>query len=543
VAANRFEAYEISSDPLSDRTKRQFAHWIDTCKYTHKRCPNSKKSLPKRVIDVRGEKLKLLDPSPNGSYPYVALSHCWGSCRDFLTTRENVEKHRVGFSLENLPATFRDAVLATRALDIPFLWIDSICILQGDKEDWELEGSKLANIYSDATITICASNSTDDAEGFLRTRQRPPIATLEILCPPSLDTGRRERSTRVYIHSEHDSRARKDYLSERAWCLQERYLSPRILSFEQDAIRWECFEATWSETSRQGHGSGDFLFSERDDEVKLHAKWDKMVEHYSRRALTYTTDTLPALSAVAARAAQATGDQYLSGLWKNELLRWLLWRRIRYAGGFNRPEHPPRSEIYHAASWSWASYAGSVEFQAPPNNNQYELFDSVTIVEATATVTGQNKYGSVDSAVLVLRATALELAAVHHSDEPPEEDWQGYQSHILSCPDLGIPNDRFKVILDYPDEERGGVIMGIPIVHHGGAIYSKYHVAAGTLEEGASDTAVRNLKQVYGLLIREKPGLVNPVFERVGVFQIGWTPMDRFLDALSKMRVQELKIV
>ncbi|KAF2030657.1 hypothetical protein EK21DRAFT_64977, partial [Setomelanomma holmii] len=132
---------------------------MGSCEANHTKCPAKTKSLPRRVIDVRSTTLKLLDPSPSGPHRYVALSHCWGTCRDFLTTRENVEKRKAGFSLESLPATFRDAVLATRSLDIPYLWIDSICILQGDKEDWETEGSKLADIYSDATITICAANA------------------------------------------------------------------------------------------------------------------------------------------------------------------------------------------------------------------------------------------------------------------------------------------------------------------------------------------------------------------------------------------------
>lgn len=495
------------------------------------------------MIDVRTNPLRLLDPSPDDSRGYVALSHCWGSCRDFLTTRENVEDHKIGFALEDLPATFRDAVLATRALEIPFLWIDSICILQGDKADWELEGSKLADIYSGATITICASNATDDAEGFLRTRQQPPTATISIICPSLPRKDGAERSTRFYVHAEHDFRARKDYLRERAWCLQERYLSPRIISFEQDAIGWECFEATWSEHFRMGRSTGESLFADRDDEKQLYTKWAKMVEHYSRRALTYTTDTLPALSAVAARTARATGDRYLAGLWQADLLQWLLWHGTRYGGGPNRAEVYNRPQTYHAPSWSWASYPGSVVFQASPTENDFQLFDSITVIEANVSVEGKNPYGSAQSGHLVLRAPVLEVTRISHPNDPPEKEWQGYQSQILSFPALGIPNQDFMVILDYPEEEKNDTILAIPLIHRGGAIYSKYHVAAGTLNEDASEEAVKNLALVYGLLVRVSTELESGSYQRVGVFHIGWTSLDRLLEKLAHTPVQYLRIL
>ncbi|KAH7082112.1 heterokaryon incompatibility protein-domain-containing protein, partial [Paraphoma chrysanthemicola] len=411
VAAKRFHTYEISSNPLSDRSKRQMKHWIGSCMSNHAKCPSKLKGLPTRVIDVRGTTLKLLDPSPSGPNAYVALSHCWGSCRDFLTTRENVEERKGGFDIGHLPLTFRDAVLATRALDIPHLWVDSICILQGDKEDWETEGSKLADIYSDATITICAANATDDAEGFLRQRQRPPTATIEIRWPSLEENVRKDQLTRFYVHREHDSRDRKDFLSERAWCMQERYLSPRLISFAQDAIEWECFEAEVWETSRPGSTSGLSIFSGRDDDQRLYSKWAEMVEHYSRRALTYTTDTLPALSAVASRAATAMGDEYLAGLWRKDLLRWLLWRGVRYGGGFNRTENPTRSEVNHAPSWSWASYAGPVSFQAPPSEEKYQVFKTIANMEADVVVPGKNKFGSVSSATLHIQTPLLNCKA------------------------------------------------------------------------------------------------------------------------------------
>lgn len=53
--------------------------------------------------------------------------------------------------------------------------------------------------------------------------------------------------------------------------------------------------------------------------------WIKIVENYSSRALTQVTDTLPALSGLANEFHRATGDTYVAGLWKGDILRGLCW--------------------------------------------------------------------------------------------------------------------------------------------------------------------------------------------------------------------------
>jgi hypothetical protein len=41
-----------------------------------------------------------------------------------------------------LPAIFHEAVLLTSALKIRYLWINSLCIVQDDPDDWEAEAAK-----------------------------------------------------------------------------------------------------------------------------------------------------------------------------------------------------------------------------------------------------------------------------------------------------------------------------------------------------------------------------------------------------------------
>lgn len=53
-------------------------------------------------------------------------------------------KTRVPFN--DLPKTFQDAVTTCKALDINYIWIDSLCILQDSPEDWAIQGSKMAQV-------------------------------------------------------------------------------------------------------------------------------------------------------------------------------------------------------------------------------------------------------------------------------------------------------------------------------------------------------------------------------------------------------------
>ena len=53
-----------------------------------------------------------------------------------FTTQISSYKDRLqGFTLDELPKTIRDAVVTTRMLDLQFLWVDTLCIIQGDSSD------------------------------------------------------------------------------------------------------------------------------------------------------------------------------------------------------------------------------------------------------------------------------------------------------------------------------------------------------------------------------------------------------------------------
>ncbi|KAK7715694.1 hypothetical protein SLS63_011281 [Diaporthe eres] len=112
---------------------------------------------------------------------YACLSHCWGNPQEICQTRRpdieepkdnlevhtgrgNIEKSKddlggLKVPLDALTKTFQDAVEVCRSLKIKYIWIDSLCIIQNNPEDWENEAARMADIYENAYITIAATKS------------------------------------------------------------------------------------------------------------------------------------------------------------------------------------------------------------------------------------------------------------------------------------------------------------------------------------------------------------------------------------------------
>ncbi|KAK5122330.1 hypothetical protein LTR85_004241 [Meristemomyces frigidus] len=118
---------------------------------------DGKSSRPTRLIfiDGAGEYTKLRLTEAYGSdAPYVSLSYCWGGADQFKTTRESHAQRLNGFRLEHLPKTYRDAVFICQELNIEYLWIDALCIIQDDQSDWEQEVPRMGGIYGNAYLVV-----------------------------------------------------------------------------------------------------------------------------------------------------------------------------------------------------------------------------------------------------------------------------------------------------------------------------------------------------------------------------------------------------
>ncbi|KAM3155714.1 hypothetical protein ABEW05_003753 [Botrytis cinerea] len=345
----------------------------DTCQDT---TPNI---LPTRVIDVQSSPPKLV--MGNGIIgKYVTLSHCWGISKEhpfeaqYTSQTSTLSSRMEGMLLEDLPATFRDAVIATRDLGFQCLWIDSICILQDSIPDKSVEIARMGDVYGNAALCICATSGINSKSGFL-----PPYPSLQPSVKLPFHSMNNEPGSYILFSQDlYESQNQfpidwvwdihqRSIWNTRAWTLQERVLSPRILHFTCGRMYFECAKGFFMETSpeqeltendlaglrveagfikarRLGHAteldSNNLSF---DALVRLYYN---LVDQYCQRDLSYSSDKEAAFAACSALFQKRLGfHTNVFGTFLEDLPRCLMWIPL---GNSTLDSSWP--------SWSWCSH-------------------------------------------------------------------------------------------------------------------------------------------------------------------------------------------
>ncbi|ORY13489.1 heterokaryon incompatibility protein-domain-containing protein, partial [Clohesyomyces aquaticus] len=229
-------------------------HWIQQCQTKHEKCNNkfipesSENYLPLRLLDVGGHEdetisLKLSSQiREEHSKDYIALSHCWGEAVNITLTKANIDDME-NLHISSLTKTFQHAVRIARALNIRYLWIDSLCIVQDDDAEWESESANMGLVYANSKCVVSASASKDSDGGCFMPK--------EVFRDDCTLRGSKKGSI-VVSASSHRSfeaslklftdKAENTVLNTRAWTFQERYLARRVLHFCEGAVFFECNE-------------------------------------------------------------------------------------------------------------------------------------------------------------------------------------------------------------------------------------------------------------------------------------------------------------
>jgi hypothetical protein len=233
--------------------------WLQDCDENHAECRAVNQDyLPTRLIDVgtsEEPRLILLETKNNAlkDTRYIALSHPWGDAKKhppFKTLRKNLsgdapDNFLKGVLYDQLPATFKDAVTATRALKIRYLWIDSICIVQGKDGDFTEEAKLMGDVFSCAYCILAASRATGQHDGFLKDQKQREYTTFQ-----------RGTEKPFYVCEPIDNFSGdvlEGSLNRRGWVLQERALARRSVYFTENQTYFECGSGIRCQTLAKMH--------------------------------------------------------------------------------------------------------------------------------------------------------------------------------------------------------------------------------------------------------------------------------------------------
>ncbi|KAL4731217.1 hypothetical protein ACLX1H_000179 [Fusarium chlamydosporum] len=328
-------------------------------------CPQ--RVLPKRVLKIVNDHVSLIISSEEEVQDYVALSYRWGDGLPLKLTEEAMGAFIQGRPISELSKTLQDAVHISRNLGFEYLWIDALCIIQGDEADWADQSAKMADIYRHSSLNLCAADSAGCGSGMVE-MAAPHL--MEIAASPAQSANLTET---VVLLGGPIARAVIDVsgcgLQSRGWVFQEGLCSSRglYISCRHD-LWWGCRTMidTIDACKPPITGDTDHAFNPLTlrrsfflDDGEMSAQdfaftWYDWMEQYTLRDLTLRTDRLPAVAGMAKYIAKVSEMKYTAGLWEGDLLCGLVWHR----GGSDYARRMPGS----APTWSWASVTGPIYY-------------------------------------------------------------------------------------------------------------------------------------------------------------------------------------
>jgi hypothetical protein len=331
--------------------------WLDTCNGSHNHhCCGTDAAGDATVAATTWRPVWLIDSAERilvrakPTDRYVALSYVWGTSprrnspdAPAQLLRGNVDAFQLSLPDTGIPQTFLDAMWLAKKLGLRYLWVDRLCIVHDDEEEFNAHIKRMPFIYSNAYLTIVAAFGdvhTGLAALSLRQAARNPRAGSK----------------------DHVDLLLQSRWNSRAWTLQERIYSRRKVYFFEDTMTWECHCDLWQGsptsvmkslrgsnqpcTNRVALGSLGFL----------HTPWPDLDEYariaadFSARRMAFVEDTLRAFSGITQTLAKVFPGGFFYGMPLMFLDIALLWRpaaSIRRRAVIRPPFLP---------SWSWMGW-------------------------------------------------------------------------------------------------------------------------------------------------------------------------------------------
>lgn len=379
----------LPSHTGSTETWSTVNQWFRICSELHSCTAKVNKDwYPTRLVErISNERFRIIRSDSSLCQPgrgYITLSHRWGNNNFVKLTRGNLSELENGFPIAELRKTFQDALIVAQRMNVPYVWIDSLCIIQsGDNNedwDWKQEAGSMAEVYSNSFCNLSA-DWADENNGlfFERTPIFDPPCSIKLRWKSPNDFNKSPRLppdgdlSYIVRYGDWVKDITNSPLNRRGWVIQERLLAPRVLHFLPDQVSWEC-EKLFSWEKAPWHYSHQAPRNDHLDWIDYDTiewsmqrvnpgecdNWARLVRKYTECDLTKHTDRLVAFAGIAKRVASVKG-QYVAGLWAKSLPEALLW-----CAWETNQNHPLRTD-YYAPTFSWAAADGEVDVADEPD--------------------------------------------------------------------------------------------------------------------------------------------------------------------------------
>lgn len=350
------------------------------------------------------------------------------------------------------------------------MFLLSRSIIQDSPDDWASEAACMDKVYINGVCNLAACEITDSNDSFFCSREYPQSGSATIRQQEFIGVNSTETVVFKLMPDWPKLIWQSCNLYRRAWVMQERWLSRRIIHFSQFPV-WECSahlvmeglplneenfaeqlkfdppfkdqERTWLFSSPNDNHSAYFPCYEK---VLLY-RWEYIVRGYQKGSLTYKTDKLVAMGGIAKAFSSLLGGEmpYYAGLWGGKYflkhLNWRVWDKGQPYHPCNDGEYIGRSFFFFflryaciytattvaaitvyeltcrfipsAPSWSWAS-TNTVIYPDALSGIMHNLAD---VVSCHVVPKGNDVFGQLAGAELILRGTLFTLDALKERND------------------------------------------------------------------------------------------------------------------------------
>ena len=394
----------------------------------------------------------------------------------------------------------------------------------------------MSNVYSNAVCNIATTDAPNSSVGL--NFDRYPLA----IQPFWVESKRQDENSQqshidqrylVFPPSSWMGELTNSALNRRAWVAQERILSKRVMHFTSSQVFWECLENQSSEVFADSLPSWTHSLSPnsqilkkdicqdtkaqtKEQRLDIYTGWKWFLCKYSQCQLSVESDKLVAISGIAKKISDLTGDKLIYGLWESRFLEDLLWTVCDRPSGDRYPRE------WRAPTWSWAC----TDCQVAPSTMFIPEVGSrrskVTIEKLDVDAIGQN---SVEHAALTLRGKLIHttccVGSIYSDDG------------ILYCEDMSsnIPSE-----INLSQE---GIVLRLD--NHRAEYPERVDMAFVAILESDCDSAESDRWYLEGLALQRRPS-GDERFERIGYVLVRGSAARKFYEAYET-KIEQIIVI